>query len=85
MALFRNVLKKGDTWCELYAVMCSDTSDDCANEIMAESVMSPQLAYVHNCDFLQCFFTSNSETSNTTQANQAYKDDYVSNQNKSEN
>jgi len=55
MALFRNVLRKGDTCCELYADTCSDTSDDCANEIMAESVMSPQLAYVHNSDFLQRF------------------------------
>ena len=55
MALFRNVLKKGDTWSELYVDTCSDTSDDCVNEIMAVSIISPQLAYVHNCDFLQCF------------------------------
>jgi len=54
MSLFRNVLKKGDTWCELYVDTCSDTSDF-ANEIMAVSVMSPQLTYIHNCDFLQCF------------------------------
>ena len=62
MSLFRNVLKKGDTWCELYVDTCSDTSDF-ANEIMAVSVMSPQLTYIHNCDFLQCCFTSGSETS----------------------
>jgi hypothetical protein len=55
MALFRNVLKKGDTWSELYVDICSDTCDDCANEIMAVSVIPPQLAYVHSCDFLQCF------------------------------
>ena len=37
--------------------------DDCANEITAMSITSPQLAYVNNCDFQQCFFTSDSETS----------------------
>ena len=55
MALFGNVLKTGDIWCELYVDTCSDISDDCANEIMAVTVMSPQLVYVKSCDLLQYF------------------------------
>jgi len=49
MALFGNVLKKGDFLCELYVDTCSDISDDCANEIMAVTVMPPQLVYVKSC------------------------------------
>jgi hypothetical protein len=55
MALVGNVLKEGDIWCQLYVDTCSDISDDCANEIMAVTVVSPQLVYVNSCD-LQYFY-----------------------------